>query len=59
MKEAAAILVILTSHGCKIENIDTSDVTHFPVSTVAECEEKAAAIDENIGVRAFCIPSNQ
>ena len=52
-----ATLVVLSSvEGCKVDNVDTAEVSYIRTASMEECEEQAAILDKKRGQRAFCIP---
>jgi hypothetical protein len=55
LKSGVATLIVVTSiKGCKVDNIDRSDIATFTLPSMAECEQRAAVLDPKRGQRALC-----
>lgn len=55
MKCAVMLVVLTSTYGCKIDNVDRAAFTAIPIQTIEACERSASILDKKIGVRAFCV----
>ncbi len=56
MSASKVIMIVLVStYGCKLDNIDNAEPATVPFDSMEECQPQADIIDAKQGVRAFCL----
>jgi len=59
IKPAAILVIVTTTHACKLDNVDGAEVHRIPMASASECSAVADALDPRASVRAYCETSKE